>query len=356
MAPVYVYRLVPRGPFHFGERGVGIEETADIFHSDSLFSALCATVREGWGEATLAGLLAAFRDAAEPPFRLSSCFPYAGDVLFFPRPMLSPGPLDPEAAKRLKQTRFVSRALLAHWLAGEALTAELDAANFLPESQAWLSRAERERLSPLLPPAGAEGVARALWWKGEVPRVTVDRCSAASAVYRCGRLVFRADCGLYFLVEWRDTTYRDLVEEALAVLGDAGLGGRRSAGYGQFTQQPAQELDWPVPPAREAAAAADALLTLALYWPTRDELTAGVLDEPARFDLIARYGWLASPDGPMLRRREVRMIAEGSLLAPRAAVRGALAEVTPAGFTAHPVYRYGLAFPVSVRLAEESHG
>lgn len=353
MPAVHVYRLEPRSAFHFGERGVGLEETAETFRSDSLFSALCSVVREGWGTERVEALLRAFLERPEPPFRLSSCFPYAGEVLFFPRPMLAlAGQPAAEAAKRLKNTRFVSHGLFARWVAGDDLERETEAANFLSESHAWVSAAERAKLAGILPQAGgAEAERRALWAKTEVPRVTVDRASSASLVYRCGRLAFRPGCGLYFLVEWRDEAWRGLLEQALRALGDAGLGGRRSAGYGQFEPRlPAEGLE---------LAAADrpgALLTLALYWPTAEEVAAGVLGGPARYDLVSRYGWMWSPDGRALRRRQVRMVAEGSLLAPVHPALGALADVTPRAFAAHRVYRYGLAFPLGVSVAGGGHG
>lgn len=337
MVLVTVYALEPRGAFHFGERGVGLEATSETFRSDSLFSALCAAVREYYGPAQLDELLAACC-VDPPPFRLSSCFPRAGDVLFFPRPQLPlPTAPPPDAAKRLKRTRYVSQGLLARWLAGEDLSGELAPANFLAASGAWLSAAERARLGPLL-----TGETTALWVRDEVPRVAVDRRTHASAIWRCGRLLFQPGCGLYFLAQWNTLDWRPVVETALAVLGDAGLGGRRSQGHGQFAVAPPTTLELPEP------AAPDAWLTLALYWPTSEELAAGVLAEPARFELVVRQGWAASPATGGLRRREVRMVTEGSLLARPP--RGALADVTPEGFAAHRVYRAGLAFPLGVRL------
>ena len=43
---VTAYHLKPRGPMHFGERGVGVETASVVFHADSLFSALCHAVLE----------------------------------------------------------------------------------------------------------------------------------------------------------------------------------------------------------------------------------------------------------------------------------------------------------------------
>jgi CRISPR/Cas system CSM-associated protein Csm4 (group 5 of RAMP superfamily) len=40
------YRLIAKSPFHLGERGIGLEETSLSLHADTLFSALCLTLRE----------------------------------------------------------------------------------------------------------------------------------------------------------------------------------------------------------------------------------------------------------------------------------------------------------------------
>lgn len=351
MATILAYRLAPRSAFHFGERGVGLEETAETFRSDSLFGALCSTVREGWGDATLVRLLDAVRAGDGAPFLLSSCFPYAGDVLFFPRPMVPlAGPPSLDAGKRLKHVRFVSRDVFSAWLSGADLAGESGPAAFVAGGRAWTTAAERAGLVARFGEGGADEVPP-LWSTGDVPRVTIDRATSASAIYRVGRLTFRAGCGLYFLVAWRDQALRPLVEAALHVLGDAGLGGRRSAGNGQFRPLPPVPLDLPAPDD------ADALLTLALYWPTEAELRSGVLAGPARYDLVVRQGWTSSPDARALRRREVRMLVEGSVMrAPPDATLGGLVDVTPAGFVAHPVYRYGLAFPLPVRVGERADG
>ena len=133
MEDVSRYRLVPRGAFHFGERGVGLEATTETYPSDSLFSSVCAAVRELDGADALQHLLAGFQHG-DPPFLLSSCFPWAGEqgrevVWFFPRPFLPwPGgeaprvaaEVPPEGAaaeaKAFKKLRYVSAGVLRSYL------------------------------------------------------------------------------------------------------------------------------------------------------------------------------------------------------------------------------------------------
>jgi CRISPR-associated protein Csm4 len=227
------------------------------------------------------------------------------------------------------------------WLAGDDLGSETLAENFVPASGAWTSGAEQPEVAALAGMVG-EAEERALWARDDVPRVTVDRETSASAVYRVGRLSFRPGCGLFFLVDWRQESFRPRIEQALSLLADAGLGGRRSVGYGQFTPEEPYTLELGEVPMPTAA------VTLSLYWPTPDELGRGALGPQAQYSLVTRHGWMASPWGRAVRRRQVRMLAEGSAIDAGARPVGGLVDVTPAGFGAHPVYRYGLAFPVGV--------
>ena len=87
MGAIEVYQLEPRAAFHFGLRGVGVEETGSWCPADTLFGALCITLGQ-WardGTAALEAWLDGFPPASggAPPWRLSSAFPYAGPARFF---------------------------------------------------------------------------------------------------------------------------------------------------------------------------------------------------------------------------------------------------------------------------------
>src|SRR5690606_14675695 len=83
-----IYHLRARSPFHFGERGVGLEASAEFAHDDTVFSALCSVWRELYGTQCLEELLSGF--LSDLPFLLSSVFPYAagqdGVIRFYLRP------------------------------------------------------------------------------------------------------------------------------------------------------------------------------------------------------------------------------------------------------------------------------
>ena len=206
-------------------------------------------------------------------------------------------------------------------------------------------------------------VAPASFWSvSDAPRVTVDRISSASAVYQAGRVRYAPGGGLWFLARWSDG-WQTRGELALRALGDAGLGGERAVGHGQYTLRG----PWQVKPFTDPAPS-ERMALLAPGYPRAEDLPPVIGADAAsavgvNYGLIARRGWMSSPDegmtvdragqpqgvsGGAMRRKTVLMFAEGSLL--RSTGRpymGQLADVTPKILSSHPVYRYGLGIAVA---------
>ena len=339
MAEIWLYKLKPRSAFHFGEGGLGIEATDEVFHSDSFFGALAIGVRMWEGENALVELLSQFQE--QPPFRITSLFPYAGEVLLFPNPMVNL-PLERETEEkgsvRLKDVRFISQGILEPILRSEPLDGHLVRDNFCQGGRVWLTQQERTAL----PLAGDEPI---LWRRHTVPKVAVDRLGVASHSYYAAQVGFSPGCGLYFLLEVEDPASKRLVESALHYLSEAGLGGERSAGYGQFSFESASPFApfWPTD--------GDSFITLSLYHPTLPELESGVLDGHAAYELTQRGGWVNSPERAGQRRKSASFIGEGSVLCSLGKPSyGELVDVTPElEPQKHPVYRYGFAFPIGVQ-------
>ncbi len=352
----HAYRLVPHegGGFHFGREGRELEASAESLPSDSLAAALIAVYAATYGDP--ANFVQPWLER-HPPFVLSSVFPYVGDIPLLPMPRLrvelrSDG--DPGIRKRLKRLRYVSPRILTALLAGQYMDEQWTqkapgkqpgprfdlqsgAVWLHPDDMALLPE-EWQRLPENLL---AE---KSIWKNSIVPRVTVDRASSSSTIYQAGRTVFASGCGLWFLADIWD--WHELLDDLVAELSVRGIGGERSAGYGAFSVgQPLLLPDLPLPDD------ATRVMTLSRYHPHHDELAAGVLGEKAAYELVRVGGWLASPDGPAQRRRQVRMIEAGSVLENKGVV-GQLVDVAPAydqpGAPSHPVYRSGFALPVGV--------
>jgi CRISPR-associated protein Csm4 len=350
MAECTYYRIRPLSPLHFGERGVGLEETADTPHSDTLFSAVVWAWRMSDGavcaEERLRAILAQTHSEGMPPFILSSAFPYADNVLFLPRPLVPlkgrSGPSQEHQA--WKRIRYVSWDRMHQIIHQGGTIPPIREDNLLQGGNLWVTPGELGRLRARF---GDDMSEFYVWKSGQnalAARVTVDRISSTASLFFFGRVYFRDGCGLCVLVRYGSAEYRPLVERALRFLGETGIGGQRNQGHGQFALEQPPDGDgllWtgnlPAPAVPNAA------LLLSLYHPTLREVQTGALRD-AQYDLLLRDGWIGSPDNSSERRLGLRMLAEGAVL-PHQPVVGDILDVRPAGFS-HPVYRSGLALTV----------
>jgi CRISPR-associated protein Csm4 len=358
MAKTICYCLQPRSPFHFGERGVGMEEASVILHSDTVFSALCITLQElGVTPETLLDLFPVhyFEQGKSPrliprtpPFRLSSGFPYcetpASDstsqrIFLFPKPYLRLNVRfstdDPHQSKSFKRIQFISKPLFEDCIAGKELVFNPD--HLIQGKRVWITANEKQKLNT-----------DRLWVQETQPHVAVDRFSSASQVYGVGQVRFTSQSGLFLLVNYSDETWRPVVEKALRVLGDSGIGGERSSGKGQFHLDIVNEFTLSTPDT-----SCNAFTTLSLYWPTSEERT---LLKNASYGFLMRHGWIGVPGGMNLRRRGVRMLTEGSVFSQQPS--GALVDVKPLDpegvpNVKHSVWRYGLAYSLPCRQNQE---
>lgn len=391
MPTLSVYRLHFRAGLHLGVRGVTLEEAAVSLPSDTLFSALVDAWQRLGGpvERWLAPFL---QEPPDPPFVLTSAFPFAGAVRFYPMPVDLRGLFaQPEAGKRVKRIAYLSEGLLRRALSGEKLDDWLppegptgpddpgqSAGLLLQEGKLWLDGETELKQLPQwmrVDPKSHRPRPRAAyphleaWKEGRTPRVTIDRISSAPNIFHIGQVRFAEECGLWFGVQWRrpaqriegtSTTYADSVTAALQFLQDEGLGGDRSVGYGAFTLETGQEGT-----AREAVSLPDSspggmAWLLSRFHPHTPAEIATLQAEGVAYRLVDVAGWLRSPDGPAQRRRRIHLLAEGSWLPAGETVLGGLVDVQPVyenqeGMLSHPVYRSG--FGVAVGFTQEAnHG
>lgn len=343
------YRLMPLpgGGFHLGREGLDQEVSSETFPSDSFFAALVAAQVARDGPAAVQAFI-------ESPPRLSSLFPCAGMLLLFPMPRLRVNLGDarhPGVSKTLKKLQYVSPTILGHLLKGAAMDSWLPQGGnnakgvLLQDGRVWIARHEIQSLPAEWHKLDDEALkARRIWQAQRVPRVTIDRVNNSSQIYHVGRTTFAPDCGLWFLadVSYDEEAFYDL----LLHLADSGIGGERSAGYGAFKIEPLEPPDLPPP------GGAPRVMTLSRYNPTPQEWAAGVLGGQASYELVDVGGWLASPEGPAQRRKRVRMVEAGSILAAPVPITGRVVDVRPEydqpGAPEHPVYRSGIALTIGV--------
>ncbi len=350
---VQIYRLMFDNGFHLGAHGIGTESVRATIPADTLFSALLSTwIRLGGDPADWASAFPRTSDGgyitADPPFLLTSAFPYAGGTLFFPRPLsLSLPDLSPDDIKDWKKVRFISEPLFWKAIHGEDLT------GIWPTDWKHKHMQLLQNGSVLISAKAVGNIPAQIWQEEKLSRVTLDRTNLSSNLYAVGKVTFAPDCGLWFGVTWRSPDrgcggikFTEAFEHALVELSVSGLGGDRNMGQGAFTYELLDEISLPKPVPQHPA------LLLSRYHPRADELPS-VLRSAASYKLESHSGWGESPGG-QFRRRKVQFVAEGSVLAPPSDVPlGELIDLSPmttAGepLIGHPVWRYGAAFLVGL--------
>ena len=260
--------------------------------SDTLFGCLCWGIREVYSEAQLVGMLEGFA-SGEPPFRISSAFPYRNHegqrTSFFPRPLLRPARLpnvlDRKEARRQKDFRK------HRWMAEDTfrkfVSGGLNEIDYYG-SGVW------EAVAPSVV-------------EEEVLHNAIDRLAGGTG--RAGTLFSQTERyipegGLFFLL---DGDAAGVVEGALGFLAHVGLGGDSSLGKGCFNISVEDLAPFDVPES------ADRFVTLSLYAPG-DRESVAFREGEAWYELTVRKGKVG---GPFLRvddfwKRSVTMFTEGS--------------------------------------------
>jgi CRISPR-associated protein Csm4 len=194
------------------------------------------------------------------------------------------------------------------------------------------------------------------------PKIAVDRVNAATNLYHTGFVQFNWDqpnneirslAGLYFLLEFpkEDKSLETNLHAALSLLGEEGVGGRRSSGAGRF------EIEWEssLPKDWQKILKFPKNMThhcaISLFWDDPSVMNE-LITEDCSYEIQERRGWIAgSPSGLNLRRKSVQMFLEGSVF-PSPPL-GKLADVTPGGFKEHKIYRNGIALSIPIKVKRE---
>lgn len=358
MPQLTIYHLTfPRG-IHIGAGGVeSVEESRESVPSDTLFAALLDTWRHLGRD-----VKDVLPEGGEPAFRVTSAFPFAGGARFYPKPVDLRELFTEDkikefgAGKNIKKIRYLSEVLIERARTGKYLDDELVKDSdgewkckfSLQGGALWLTEAEIEQLprSILFYKEKVNGEEREIRRPVEAvmrqtvfasqtaPRVTVDRVNSASNLFQSERVIFNEGCGLWFGAVGQTGS----LSELLTVLGDSGLGGERTAGYGHFTWEAKGELSLNAPKS--------AAYLLSRWHPEADEIN--LLQKNSAYKLEAVEGWLRTPENAAAQRRKrVWLVAEGSLIEGNP--QGGAADVRPeydakSGETIpHPVYRPGFA-------------
>ena len=352
MNPGLVVKLRPPGPWRNGPDSGARNRVDPVYHSDSLYSALTGAMRtlghlEDWLDATA-------RNPHGAAVRFSSCFPFQGDIGYVipPRsvwpPMGGAPVITPKV--RWKSARYIPLALVDALLAKQVL-----------DEDRW----EIDGPSECLVPAGRPGPFRIAVRSS----AAVDRLGGSADRHATACTEFFPGAGLWTVVSFADAEHLERwngpVRAAFRLLADSGFGGERGRGWGRSEEPEFIEGELPdmilpprsVPAALEPQPEAAAGETAPPPAPAPPEVSHWLLSlftpaaedaidwERGNYSVIARSGRVDSPARHGDLKKQLNMIAEGSVLVAARAPQGASPDVAPDGFP-HPVYRAGFALAI----------
>jgi CRISPR-associated protein Csm4 len=356
-----VWKLVKlnfgRSPAHFGEVGIGIEETSDRVRSDALFSAWVSIYARLFGKEAIEELFRMFPSKENPdlipPFRISSTFIYrkVGEetIYYLPRPLKFPIHYpddDLSFFKIYKKLSYLPLKIWQRWYKEEGFNAS--------DSEELITYGKFGKSNGELSKAGAFDYSKACKID-KIPKVAIDRVTRATNFYHTGFVQFQWEesknpAGLYFLLELSQEGEKlaDKLQAALHFLGEEGLGGERSSGAGRF------EVDWlELPQIWKKVvdfASGNQHTLMSLFWD--NTITTEFL-KTASYEIQERGGWIAQSQ---IRRKMVRMFAEGSVFPIQP--QGKLIDVTPKDKngnykTHHLIYRSGISLSLPIQAQDK---
>lgn len=290
-----------------------LTDARNILHADTLFSALCIEAFKSGGEERLESFV---KFVKEDKIKISNGFPYVGECLFLPKPMILPNrdKQKEENAKEYKKLEYISAENFSVYLAGR----------LNPKS-------ERMKLAQL-------GISQSQ------AKVAITGCKEPEP-YHIGVYYFRENCGLYILIAYERQEYFDEFLELLDMVGVEGIGGKRSSGLGKFEVKLKNIPD----EIKERLINAEKMpnkVTLSVALPKENELEKAM--EEASYLVEKRSGFVASETyaNTWRRKKDIYCFQAGSSF--KNTFSGDVYNVALNG--RHPVYRYAKPFFMGVNI------
>ncbi len=182
----------------------------------------------------------------------------------------------------------------------------------------------------------------------------VSRIGEDTELYNVEVFRFNKDSGLYFIVQLPEK-WQEKFENVLESLSLTGIGGKKSAGYGQFIRELKIEnykadAIFSHTNLKKISTSGKYLL-LSSYLPQKDEIEK-IKNKENGYQLIKRSGFVNSPkysENPQ-KRKQVYMISSGAVLNFKPA--GRLADLKLHGN--HSIYRMGKPIVIGVTYGKDS--
>lgn len=311
------YLLHFPAPLHIGDMRDDYGVSLHTISSDTLYAALTATLAKMGKDVPASGDLGCVVSGAFPYYPTDAA---AIPTLFFPKPMAYTIPTtDNTQIKKMKKVAWLDKYYLEQVLNGQELS-ETDVQQHVHGS--YLTN---QSFEPFI-----DSQVNA--------RVTVSRSGEDAKPFYMDEVYFKGHSGLFFLAEG-DTS---LIDEALPLLAQEGVGTDRNVGHGYFEYKK-EHFEIQVPDS------ADMGLILSTYIPADKLQLEQAIDNPhVAYELVRRGGWITSAPYNTLRKNAIYAFAAGSVLSGD--LGGKIVDLAPKGLINHPVWRCGKAIVLPIKL------
>jgi len=315
-----IIKLIPRekGKFHFGRLNLEIDDA--LFHSDSLFSAICNNYIRNYGDERINEFIESFPKITSLFYGIKKD---RNEILFIPKPMkfMLPKQFMEGDRKLAKKIRFVSLKTYKGYFEG-GWDERSDLVYNKDESKDCLYLNEEYSQEDLR-----------LFSNEEDEKVSINRQTSVSEegiLYNISSITLEKDVFFYFIVNGILT---EQFKQSLKLIKDFGIGGKISTGYGQIKEiAPLSLPDFP-------DANGNCKASLSIIFPRNSEL-----DSAMAYKLIERKGYIYNSS---TRRKPLLGFAEGSIF--KEDVEGAVVDVSQ---NSMPAKRFGKAFLIPFKVSE----
>ena len=308
-----IVRLRFDGDVHFGE-GM-LETSGSSISADMLFSALCCELAGSGKTEDIEKLVSEVR---EGKLRISDTFPFSGQTLYLPRPYISVKADNDDGnsvkKKAFRKLKYIPTELYETFLKGEFTFEECKKAVDDISKISGFSLYEQ---------------------------VAVRSGEEDPEPYSVGKIRFRDNSGLWFILSAFDDLLLSEYEALIFAVGLSGIGGKRSSGCGRFTPEFCEVPGYLLEKLENDSGSA---VSLSVCLPKNDEIES-IIDD-ASYSLIKKSGFVYSEtysDTPH-KKNDLYVFGAGSCFGKRFA--GDVYDVSGDG--KHKVYRYAVPMFMSI--------
>lgn len=291
-------------------------------HSDTLFGALTSAISELYPE-KVDEMLKEFE--IKPPFLISSTFPFIfkedKKIRFYPKPIFKEYlDVSLEQHKKYKGVSYLEETIFFNLIKGKV--SEYDIVSNIEDYN---------KIKNLL--TFEEYNIKVDYTETVLPNNSVNRYTNEAKIFYSSGGEYK-NLGLFFIIEFINKDYEEIVKSAIRFLKDRGFGKDISTGKGQFDYEIDEDFKLPYDDSD-----LDSFITLSRFIPNKDDLDN--IGEYSSYEIGSKRGKSRSGEP----RKQVRFFNEGSIFKEYSDYYG---QIVVSGLTS-PAVEYGFAFTLKCK-------